>query len=81
MISGIYSLDQESSEFINTEDGQSNRISVVGIGPDFVFLINDHVVGQMNAELDPGQVGLGVDALTSQEQTKIRFSDFEVGAP
>lgn len=79
--SGIYSLDQESSEFINTDEGQSNRIAVVGIGPDFVFLINDHIVGQMNAELDPGQVGLGVDALTSQGETKIRFSDFEVDAP
>lgn len=79
--SGIYSLDQESSEFIHTDAGESNRIAVVAVGPDFVFLINDQVVGQMNAELDAGQIGLGVDALNGQEQAQVKFSDFEVDAP
>jgi hypothetical protein len=78
---GIASLDQEGTELINTQPGQVNRIAVVAIGPDFVFLINDQVVGQMNAELAPGQIGLGVDALSSAGETQVSFSDFEIAAP
>lgn len=79
--SGIESLDQESSELIETRPGQINRIAVVAVGPDFVFLINDQVVGQMNAQLDPGQIGLGVDALSKADQAQVKFSDFEIAAP
>lgn len=79
--SGIVSLNQESSEFIKTGAGQINRIEVVAIGPDFVFLINDHVVGQMNAELGPGTIGLGVEAASEAGQAQVWFSDFEIAAP
>ena len=79
--SGIYSLVQESSEFIQTDVGQVNRLEVVGIGPDFVFLINGHIVGQMNAELDPGMIGLGVEASSSADQAQVWFSDFEIASP
>lgn len=78
---GIASLDQESTELIDTHPGQPNRIAVVAIGPDFVFLINDQVVGQMNAQLDPGQIGLGVDALSRADQAQVQFSDLEITAP
>jgi hypothetical protein len=78
---GIETLVQESSEFILTDVGQVNRLEVVGIGPDFVFIINGHVIGQMNAELDPGTIGLGVEASSSADQAQIWFSDFEVASP
>lgn len=79
--SGIVRLDQESSEFIRTGAREINRIEVVAIGPDFVFLINDQVVGQMNAELGPGTIGLGVEAASEAGQAQVWFSDFEIAAP
>lgn len=79
---GIYTLVQESSEFILTDVGQVNRLEVVGIGPDFVFLINGHVIGQLNAELDPGTIGLGVEASNSADEAQdVWFSDFEIASP
>jgi hypothetical protein len=78
---GIYQLDQESSSEIDTEAGHTNQIAVVAVGPDFAFLINDQVVGQMSADLDPGQIGLGVDALTSAPEEQVTFSNFEIYAP
>jgi hypothetical protein len=77
----IYSLDQESSQAIDTRPGQVNRIAVAAVGPDFVFFINNKVVGQMTADIDPGQIGLGVDALNSADEAKVTFSGFEVSAP
>jgi len=78
---GIYQLDQESSPAIDTRQGQNNQIAVVALGPDFVFLINDQVVGQMTADIDPGKIGLGVDTLSSASEAQVTFSDFEVFAP
>lgn len=78
---GIYSLYQESSEAINTQPGQVNRIAVAAVGPDFVFFINDEAVEQMSADIDPGQIGLGVDALSSADEAQMTFSDFEIFAP
>lgn len=52
-----------------------------GFGPDFAFLINDQVAGQMNAEIAPGQIGLGVDATGRPPQTGVEFSEFQIDAP
>lgn len=79
--SGIYSLDQEGSTAIQTRTGQVNRIAVAAVGPDFVFFINNKVVGQMTADIDPGQIGLGVDTLASADKAQVTFSDFEINAP
>lgn len=79
--SGIYSLDQEGSNAIDTRPKQVNRIAVAAIGSDFVFFINNKVVWQMNADIDPGQIGLGVDALSSADEARVTFSDFEVNTP
>ncbi|MCB9133979.1 MAG: hypothetical protein H6636_01035, partial [Anaerolineales bacterium] len=57
---GIYQLLISDSPFIDQRPGATNRIGVIAVGPDFVFLINDRVVGQMNADIAPGQIGLGV---------------------
>ncbi len=78
---GVYTWLQSSSSGIDTRSGQVNRIAVVGVGPDFVLLINDQVVEQMNAELDPGQVGLGVDSVTKADQAEVAFSSLEIYAP
>jgi hypothetical protein len=79
--SGIAKLYQESSEFIKIGAGQLNRIGVIAIGPDFFFVVNDRVVGQMNAELDPGTIGLGVEAPHEAGQAQVWFSGFQVAAP
>ncbi|MGC1376882.1 MAG: hypothetical protein WA821_11685 [Anaerolineales bacterium] len=79
--SGIYNLDQEDSNAIDTRPGKVNRIAVAAIGPDFVFFINNKVVGQMTADINPGKIGLGVDALSSASEAQVTFSDFEIYAP
>lgn len=78
---GIYQLWMSDSSAINTRPGATNRLAAIGVGPDFVFLINDQVVGQMNADIAPGQIGLGVDTLQSSPQAIAEFSDFQINAP
>lgn len=78
---GIYQLWMSDSAAIDTHPGALNRIAVIGVGPDFVFLINDQVVGQMNADISPGQIGLGVDTLGSSPEAIVEFSDFQINAP
>ena len=78
---GIYQRFLSSSEAIDTRPGQVNRLEVIGRGSDFVFLINGQQVGTLSAEIDPGQIGLGVDALQSADTTEVEFADFEVYAP
>jgi hypothetical protein len=78
---GIYHLDQESSSEIDTGTGHTNQIAIVAVGPDFAFLINDQVVGEMSADLDPGKIGLGVDTLSSEPESQVAFSAFEIYAP
>lgn len=79
---GIVRLEDGSSPLIDPRPGKPNRISVVGIGPDFVFLINNQVVAQMRAQLSPGKIGLGIEALNQElQQVNVNFSDFRVDAP
>ena len=78
---GIYQLWMSDSSAINMRSGAANRLVTIGLGPDFVFLINDQVVGQMNADIAPGQIGLGVDTLQSSPQAIVEFSDFQINAP
>jgi hypothetical protein len=79
--SGIYNLDQEASNAIDTRPGGVNRIAVAAVGPNFVFFINNKAVGQMTADINPGKIGLGVDALSSAREAQVTFSDFEIYAP
>ena len=71
----------DSSSAIDTRPGATNRLGVVGVGADFVFLINDQVVSDLAANLAPGQIGLGVEGLSAVKQAQVDFSDFEVRAP
>jgi hypothetical protein len=56
-------------------------LEVIGRGSDFVFFINGQQVGTLSAEIDPGQIGLGVDALQSSDTTEVEFTDFAIHAP
>jgi hypothetical protein len=78
---GIYQSIGGSSPTIDTRPGHVNRLEVVGIGSDFVFLINGQRVGMMTAEIDPGQIGLGVDSARRASEAQVEFSEFEVHAP
>ncbi len=78
---GIYQSMGGRSPVIDTRPGHINRLEVVGIGSDFVFLINGQQVGMMTAEIDPGQIGLGVDAARRADTARVEFTDFEVHAP
>ncbi|HEU0295491.1 MAG TPA: hypothetical protein VFR47_22320 [Anaerolineales bacterium] len=78
---GVYQLEMSDSAAIDSHPGALNRLAAIGVGPDFVFLINDQVVGQMNADIAPGQMGLGVDTLGSSPQAIVEFSDFQINAP
>jgi hypothetical protein len=78
---GIYQSLGERSPVIDTWPGHTNRLEVVGRGSDFVFLINGQQVGLMTAEIDPGQIGLGVDAARRADTAQVEFTDFEIHAP
>jgi hypothetical protein len=78
---GIYQKHLVSSRLIDARPGRANRLEVIARGSDFVFLINGQQVGTLSAEINPGQIGLGVDALQSTDTTEVEFTDFEVYAP
>ena len=78
---GIYQSIGGSSAAIDTRPGHINRLEVVGIGSDYVFLINGQQVAQLSAEIDPGKIGLGVDAGRRASEAQVEFSEFEVHAP
>jgi hypothetical protein len=78
---GVYQRQLVSSALIAAQPGKANRLEVIGRGSDFVFLINGQQVGTLSAEIDPGQIGLGVDAFQSSDTAEVVFSDFEVYAP
>jgi len=77
--SGIYTLiDYDAPALL---PGQPNRLTVRAIGSDFVFQINDQVVWYLSDDsLDPGEIGLGVDALSKGGEAQVEFTDFEVHA-
>ena len=78
---GIYQSIGGSSPAIDTRPGAANRLEVVGVGSDYVFLINGQQVAQMTAEIDPGQIGLGVDSARRASTAEVEFTDFEIYAP
>jgi hypothetical protein len=78
---GVYQLVQSDSAAFDARPGAANRIGVVGVGPDFVFLINDQVVGQIAADLTAGQIGLGIDTLAKADTAQVDFSEFQINAP
>jgi hypothetical protein len=78
---GIYQSIGARSPAIDTRPGHANRLEVVGIGSDFVFLIDGQQVTQMSADIDPGQIGLGVDSARRAGTAEVEFTVFEVHAP
>jgi hypothetical protein len=78
---GIYKSIGGHSPAIDTRPGHTNRLEVVGIGSDFVFLINGQQVAMMTADIDPGQIGLGVDSARRASEAQVEFTEFEVNAP
>ena len=78
--SGIYTLiDYDAPAVL---PGQPNRLTVRAIGSDFVFQINDQVVWYLSDDsLDPGEIGLGVDALSKGGEAQVEFTNYEVHAP
>jgi hypothetical protein len=78
---GIYQLWTGAAPGIESSPGGPVRVEVVGLGPDFVFLINHQVAGQMKADIAAGQIGLGVDAVSVSPHTVLEFSDFQINAP
>jgi hypothetical protein len=78
---GIYQSIGGPSPALDTQPGHTNRLEVVGRGSDFVFLINGQPIGLLTAEIDPGQIGLGVDAARRVDTAQVEFTDFEVHAP
>jgi hypothetical protein len=78
---GIYQSIAGRSPAIDTRPGHTNRLEAVGVGSDYVFLINGQQVGMMTAEIDPGQIGLGVDSARRASTAEVEFTDFEVHVP
>jgi hypothetical protein len=78
---GIYQRILSSSDLIDTRPGRANRLEVIARSSDFVFLINGQQVGTLSAEIDPGQIGLGVDAIQSTDTAEVEFTDFVIDAP
>jgi hypothetical protein len=78
---GIYQSIGDRVPALDTRPGHANRLEVIARGSDFIFLINGQQVGMLTAEIDPGQIGLGVDAARRADTAEVEFTDFEVHAP
>jgi hypothetical protein len=78
---GIYQSKGGHSPMIDTRPGHTNRLEVVARGSDYVFLINGQQVGMMSAEINPGQIGLGVDAARRADTAEVEFTELEVHTP
>jgi hypothetical protein len=78
---GIYQTIEATSAAFDAGAGASNRLGVVAAGSDFVFLLNDHEVGQMHADFDPGQIGLGIDTLAKASEARVNFSKLQINTP
>jgi len=65
----------------DTRPAATNRLTVVGLGSSFVFLVNSQIVYQMPISLPAGSVGLGLQALAFPDANQVSFSDFELRAP
>ncbi len=77
---GIYQDITQSAPAIR-QSGQANRIAVRAIGSNFIFLINDQVVWQLTEDMAPGEIGLGVDVRSKQDEAQVEFTDLQVHAP
>ncbi len=78
---GIYQHYEMSGAAIRTGPDQANRIAVQASGSDVIFLINGQVVWLIHMEPARGEVGLGVDVITTGPAAQVKFSDLEVHAP
>ena len=79
--SGVYTQVTLGTSASHRGQGQTNRLGVRAIGSDFVFVLNDQVVWQLNEDFVPGEIGLGADAMQKGPQVQLEFSNFEVRAP
>jgi hypothetical protein len=61
--------------------GEENRLIVVGFGTHFLFLVNEHVVGEVeDATLPHGKVGLTMGLEKAGDSAVVEFGRFEVRA-
>jgi hypothetical protein len=78
---GIYQHIIMRSSAIRTQLDQDNQITVRAIGSNFIYLINDQVVWELNEDMAPGSIGLGVDIISKVGEAQVEFTDYEVRAP
>jgi hypothetical protein len=78
---GVYSQVTLGTSATHKGLGQTNRLTVRAIDSDFVFLVNDEMVWQLNEDFSPGEIGLGVDSTQKGPLVQVEFTNFEVHAP
>jgi hypothetical protein len=72
----------EWTESSTIRPGETNRLTVVGVGSHFTFYINDQYVGEADEDrLSPGEAGLAIELLDAGDAAVFEFDDFEVRAP
>lgn len=77
--STIFQFYDFESDAIRTEPGAWNRLTVRGLGPDFVFEINGQRVFAWNQpDLNDGRLGLGADIGREGADAVVEFDNFEV---
>jgi hypothetical protein len=77
--SAIFQFYDFESAAIRTEPGAWNRLTVRGLGPDFVFEINGERVFAWNQpDLNDGRLGLGADIGREGADAVVEFDNFEV---
>jgi hypothetical protein len=79
---GIYTLIDYDAPALRR--GQPNRIAVRAIDSDFIFQINDQVVWYLSDDslrVRAGEIGLGVDVMSTGGEAQVEFDNFEVHAP
>jgi hypothetical protein len=69
----------ESSPSPAIQVGEVNRLTVIGQGPYYIFLINDHVVGDaVDEHIPSGSVGLGFQLHQPNQKLTVQFDNFEL---
>jgi hypothetical protein len=72
----VYFVYQPSKNINSTK---TNNLSVVGIGDDYWFYINEHFVYYMNdAFLSSGTVGLIAGVKNDEQIGEVAFDNFEI---
>jgi hypothetical protein len=77
--SNIFQYILDSSPAIDPT--AENRLAVRALENNYIFLVNDQIVWQMEENFPEGEIGLGVEVMEAGDQAQAAFTNLIVRAP